>query len=64
MITVPFVAMLARPIRLPDGFMAIDKEELVTLLRDVIARGEQLGYADEDYREWLESLVEEDEDYG
>lgn len=61
MITLPFVGVLSRPIRLPDGFLAIDREELMSLLRDVIARGEELGYQDDDYREWLASLVEEDE---
>lgn len=56
----PLALMEPRPIRLPDGFMAVDREELVTLLRVIVARGEALGIEDRDYREWLESLVEED----
>lgn len=57
-----FVAIPSEPIRLPDGFMAVDREELVTLLKVVLERGITLGMADFEYREWLESLEEEDED--
>jgi hypothetical protein len=53
-------SLLPPPWTLPDGFMAIDKQELVSLLTAVVERGVLLGEADMEYREWLGSLLEED----